>query len=171
MGFGARSKESPLINLFSVDGRSHDVKLDFERLAAGYVRQPTGWSIPEAYLGLLVATALADRVYHEEEQAEVLVISRRSRVLSELSMEELAAANDAVNERFEARPSALREACETLPLEMRLSVFGHCVEVALADGELHKSEAQHLKDLVGLMDLVHHEAEQLVEALLITSRY
>jgi len=169
MAFGMH-RETPLVNLFANNGRSRRGKLDFQSMADGFVGK-TDWTIHEAYLGVLVSTALADRTYHDEEQAEILRLGRRSRVLSQLSVPELAAANDKVNERFEKRPDALREACQALPREMRPSVFGHCVEIALSDGELHPSEIEHLQELVQLMDLDHDQAHNIVDVLLLTNRY
>ncbi|MEN0063488.1 MAG: tellurite resistance TerB family protein [Myxococcota bacterium] len=168
MAFGLK-KETPFMNLFAIEGGKG--KFDVEKLAQGFARRNTGWSIPEAYLGLVVATAMADGVYHREEQEEVLKLGRRSRVLAEMSIEQLAATNDIVNERFKTHPNALREACETLPDEMRLAVFGHCVEIALADGELHKSEAIFLENLVSIMALDPREAEQVAEVFILTAKY
>lgn len=171
MGFGARSKESPLINLFSVDGRSHDVKLDFERLAAGYVRQPTGWSIPEAYLGILVSAAVADGSFHVEEQQQIMSLARRSRALSTLAPNELAAANERVNERLQSRPEALKEMCDTLPADMCLPVYAHCVDIILSDGELQTSEAQFLERMVPMLDIDSESARRVMEVLLLKASY
>jgi len=171
MGFGLK-REPPLVNLFDVGDRGHGGgKLDFEKLAADFGRKKTGWSVPEAYLGLLIATAMADGNYHPEEQQEVLKLGRRSRVLNELSVQDLAAANDIVNERLQARPEALREACQTIPEDMRLSLFGHCVGIAIADGELHKAEALFLERLVEDLGLDTSDARQVLEVVLLIARY
>lgn len=164
MAFGTSNN---LVNLFNVGQRS---AFDVEKLAEGFRKRNTGWSIPEAYLGLLVATAICDGNWHEEEQAEVVTLARRSPVLCKLSMDELAAVNDNVNQRLNRR-EALREACDTLPEDMVRSLFAHCVQVAVADGELVRAEAQFLETLVPLMSLDPEEATRILEVILVAARY
>ncbi|MBX2797508.1 MAG: TerB family tellurite resistance protein [Myxococcales bacterium] len=161
----------PLPNLFGSLRPGPVAPFDVQQLAKDFHRTQTDWSVPEAYLAILVAAAMADGKFHEEEQQEIHQIARRSRVLNSLSMNELAAANDTANERLKSRPDALKQACDTLARDMLPSVFAHAVEVVLADGELHKSEAEFLEGLVPMMHLDHDEAKRTVEVLLTKARF
>lgn len=173
MAFGGvgGNNATPFVNLFDMAGNRRSATLDVEKLAAGWSRKRTGWSLHEAYLGLLVGTALVDGRYHEEEQQQVLTLARRSPVLSELSGKDLHGVNEEVNRRMGTHTEWMREACETIPDDMKLSVFGHCVEIALAKGEIDRSEAGYIERLVDLMQLDPNDARRIVETLLLIARY
>ncbi len=162
--------ESPFLNLFTLEGQNGN-RLDMEKLAANWSVPKTGWSVPEAYLGLLLATAFSDGGYTKEEQEEVLRVAKRSPVLSRLSMQDLAEANNAVTERFRSHPEAVRECCETLPDEMKLAVLGHCVEIATADGQLHRSEMTTIERIVEHLGVDTKKATHVVEHVLMMARY
>lgn len=163
---------SPFINLFrNGGGAGTGNSLNLQGLANDYTGRTTGWTIHEAYLGLLVATALVDGNFHDAEQQEVLKLGQKSPVLSQLSMSDLATANNVVNERFQNRPEALKECCETLPREMRLAVLGHCVEVAVADGSLNQSEVMMIERIIGHMGADPNIAKGVVEVVLMMAQY
>lgn len=144
---------------------------DVDRLADSFRRSQTDWSIPEAFLGILVSAALADGQMQVEEQQAILHLASRSRALKALSAEELSRINDTVNQRLVNRPQALQEACDTLPLDMGPCVFAHCVDILLADGQLLPVEAAFLEDVATRLRVDPDKARLISEALFIKAQY
>lgn len=134
-------------------------------------RRVFDWTVPEAFLCLLLASAMADGVMSSAEQMEIAALSRRSRTLKHLDGAQMAAINATVKQRLDTRPDGLREACEILPDDMRLSLFAHCVDIVLADGRLAPVELQFLNHIIGLLRIEPAEGKRMVEALLIKNRY
>ena len=100
-----------------------------------------------------------------------IALTRRSRVLKSVDARQLAQANAVATERTRNRPDGLREACEALPEDMRLSVFAHCVDIVLADGALLPAEADFLNRITAYFDLAELDARRVMEAILIKNRY
>jgi len=169
MANGMKS-DGPL-NVFQAFVKEDRSPFNVEQLADRFRHRNTGWSIPEAYLGILVSAAVADGGFHVEEQQEIMVLARRSRALASLSAPELAAANEKVNDRLQSRPEALKEMCDTLPADMCLPVYAHCVDIILSDGELQASEAQFLERLVPMLDIDPESARRVMEVLLLKAQY
>ncbi|MGD2132290.1 MAG: tellurite resistance TerB family protein [Maricaulaceae bacterium] len=158
-------------NIFQRHVTDSKTPFDLKRLSDKFRHRNTGWSIPEAFLAVLLSAATVDGDFAADEREAILALSHRSRVLNALPPEELAAINDVVNERMENRPEALEEACQTLPADMCLPVFAHCVDIVLADGELLKSEADFLEGLIPLLDLDSDHAQRVMEVLLLMNQY
>lgn len=158
------------VNLFEAFTVAERSPFDVDKLADQFRRRNTGWSIPEAYLGVLFAAAVADGAFGAEERFELESLAYKSRALSGLSPSALARANDVVIERFR-HPGALREACDTLPESMCLPVFARCVDIVLADGELTHEEAEFLHSLVPLLHVDEDDARKVVEVLLQKNRF
>lgn len=131
----------------------------------------TDWSVPEAFLCLLLSAAISDGNVSLEEQSEIYALARRSRALKTVNANQLAAANASVNKRLKERPEGLKEACESLPLDMRLPVFAHCVDIILADGALLAVEADFLNKIMGYLGLNPDEGKRVMEVMLIKNRF
>lgn len=159
------------VNVFQTYAVEQKSPFDVEKLADKFRHRNTGWTIPEAYLAVLIHAALADGTLDAEESGSITTIARRSRALSALSPADLAAANNTVNERMKNRPEALKEACQTLPADMVMSVFAHCVEIILSDGQLLRQEAEFLQKLAPLLDIDEANARRIMEVLLIKAQY
>lgn len=144
---------------------------DVDKLSDKFRHRNTGWSIPEAFLAILFSAATVDGDFADDERDVIVSLSHRSRVLNSLAPNELAEINDVVNERLENRPEALEEACQTLPADMCLPVFAHCVDIVLADGELLKSEADFLESLISKLDIEPGHARRVMEVLLLMNQY
>lgn len=166
-GFGTMG-DGRVINLFK-DAKKDT--FDAGKLAESFRRRPSAtWSIPEAYMALLLAAATVDNHFDEDERQIMLWISRRSRALRHLSPEALAAANDSVIKRLQGGgPAAIAEACDSLPSDLVPHAFAHCCQVALADGELGSAETQFLKDLVTQLRLDQQEASKILEVMLLSA--
>ena len=54
---------------------------------------------------------------------------------------------------------------------MRLSVFAHCVDIVLADGELRQSEADFLNKITSLLRLDADKAKQVLTVVMLKNRY
>ena len=158
-------------NIFQTHAVEMKSPFDLDKLSDKFRHRNTGWSIPEAFLAILFSAAMVDGDFAVDEREAIVAISHRSRVLNSLPPNELAAINDVVNERLENRPDALKEACETLPADMCLPVFAHCVDIVLADGELLKSEADFLEELMPLLDVERDHARRVMEVLLLMNQY
>ena len=144
---------------------------DIEKLSDKFRRRNTGWSIPEAYLAILVSAGMADGNLHPQEAEEIRNVVARSRALRSLSPAQLSAANTVVNERLQSRREALEEACHTLPADMCLSVFAHAADLVLADGALTQTEADFLERLTRFMEIADENAQRVLEVLLLKAQY
>jgi uncharacterized tellurite resistance protein B-like protein len=145
---------------------------DLDKLTQQFQQQRnTDWSVPEAFLCLLLSAAVADGNVTLEEQAEIHALARRSRALKSVNANQLAAANNAVNQRLKTRPDGLREACESLPMDMRLPVFAHCVDIILADGALLPIEAEFLNKVMAFMGIDAADGKRVMEVMLVKNRF
>lgn len=145
---------------------------DLDKLTEQFKQQRnTDWSVPEAFLCLLLSAAAADGNVSLEEQAEIHALARRSRALKSVNPNQLAAANASVNQRLKTRPNGLQEACESLPLDMRLPVFAHCVDIILADGALLPVEADFLNKIMSFLGIETADGKRVMEVMLVKNRF
>ncbi|MET0545634.1 MAG: tellurite resistance TerB family protein [Caulobacterales bacterium] len=131
----------------------------------------TDWTIPQAFLCLLLSAAVADGNFSQEERVEVQSLCLRSRALKAIGVNALAQVNAEVAQRLKERPKGLQEACESLPADLRLPVFAHCVDIILSDGELLQPEAEFLTKVTGYLGIPIAEAQRVMEVLLIKNRF
>lgn len=129
------------------------------------------WSIPEAFLCLILSAALADGRIAQQETEELRVLAHRSRVLRNLDPNELASLNRTIVKRRTDRPDWLREACRTLPQDMHLTVLAHCIDICLADGAMVPAEAEYLEALIGGLNVSSEAVHQVAQVLSIKNRY
>ncbi|MDZ4759555.1 MAG: TerB family tellurite resistance protein [Alphaproteobacteria bacterium] len=153
---------------FAVESKS---PFDVDKLADRFRHRNTGWSIPEAFLGILYFAASADGNFDAKEVETIKSVVTRSRAMTALSPQDLAKADASVNERMKSRPNALQEACETLSPDMCLPVFAHCVDIILSDGQLLKPEADFLQALAKMLDIDPDNARRVMEVLLLKAQY
>lgn len=162
-----------VINIFEpVPEAERTASVDLSDLAKqANFRPGSDWSIVEAYVCLLLSAASIDGRIAAEEHAEIMALARRSRILKSVDAKQLAQANAVATERTRTRPDGLKEACDALPVDMRLSVFAHCVDIVLADGGLVPAEADFLNRITAYFDLAEVDARRVMEAILIKNRY
>lgn len=129
------------------------------------------WTIPEAYLCLLLEAAFADGALADEEREEIAALVKRSRTMKRLSPQQMSAVNQTVNERLRERKEGLREACQALPHDMRPSVYAHCVDIVLADRQLRESEEAFLNKIQDIMQIDPDMATAIRRVMLIKNRY
>jgi uncharacterized tellurite resistance protein B-like protein len=146
------------------------IPLDLEALSSQFGKK-SDWSIPEAFMCLLLAAAFCDGELAAEEKVEIAALVGRSRTMKTLSQQELAKVNATVNERMKVRPTALEEACNSLPTDMRLSVFAHCVDIVLADGELRQAEADFLNRVTTFLRIEAEKAKQVLMVIMLKNTY
>jgi uncharacterized tellurite resistance protein B-like protein len=161
----------PAVNVFQNFTVDKPSAFDIDKLANKFRYKNTGWSIPEAYLCLLFSAAMADGTFTGPEGEVIKQAVSRSRAMAALSPQDLANANNAVNQRLQQNPNSLDEACQTLPAEMCLPVFAHCVDIILSDGQLLKSEADFLQNLTAKLDIEADNAKRVMEVLLMKAQY
>lgn len=160
------------INIFAQTPPPDTTSIDFTSITKDFNTQvTTDWSIPEAFLCLLFSAANADGMVSDEEREEIFALVHRSRSLKGLTPQQLGEVNAAINQRLATRPDGLQEACASLPMDMRLSVFAHCVDIILADGKMLQTEADFLNTLVGAMHLQPADAKRVLDVILIKNRY
>jgi uncharacterized tellurite resistance protein B-like protein len=158
-------------NVFQSFAVEKPAPFDVTKLADKFKHRNTGWSIPEAFLCLLFSAAMADGTFAGPESDAIKVIVGRSRAMTALTPQALAAANDVVNQRMQQNPNSLEEACQTLPADMCLPVFAHCVDIILSDGQLIKSEAEWLNQIALMLDIEPDNARRVMEVLLLKAQY
>lgn len=134
------------------------------------VPRVTDWTIPQAFMCVLLCAAMADGNLAREELSEIQALSVRSRIFKQLSPADLAAINADISKRLKERPRGLQEACEAFPQDLRLSVFGHCVEIVLADGEFLQVEMEYLSRISNFMEIPSEDAQFVMKALLVKNR-
>lgn len=132
-----------------------------------------GWTIPEAYLALLFLAADADGQFNPEERTEIQTTARRAPALRALMQRNELASHEqsALAKIAQNKQAALDEACTTLPSDMCLSVFAHCVDLMLADGDFSKPEQDWVEALYPKLDIPESHARRIVEVLLLKGRY
>jgi len=158
--------------LFSQYAVQQQTAFDVNKLGNSHRHQDRGWSIPEAYIGLMVAAAKADGRVDVEEESEIAAVARRSRALRSLSPEQLADAQAKASARLrENTENAIDDACKTLPAELCLPAFTHCVDIVLADGELLESEARWLEGVMPKLDIDADHGRRILEVLLLKANY
>lgn len=140
-------------------------------LVSEFPNRQTDWTIPEAFLCLVLSAALADGRMAQQEAEELMALAHRSRVLRNLDPNELAAINRTAIKRRTDRPDWLAEACRALPNDMHLSVFLHCLDLCLADGVMVPAEAEYLEALLLHLHVGADDAQQAVRILSIKNRY
>jgi uncharacterized tellurite resistance protein B-like protein len=161
-----------VMNIFQASTEPAKSTFDLDKLTEQFKGQRNAdWSIPEAFLCLILSAAAADGNVAVEEQAEIYALARRSRALKSVAPNQMASLNNAVNQRLNSRPDGLREACDSLPGDMRLPVFAHCVDIILADGALLPIEADFLNKITGFLGIEPEEAKRVMEVLLIKNRF
>jgi uncharacterized tellurite resistance protein B-like protein len=146
-------------------------EFSLKALISEFPGHQSDWSIPEAFLCLVLSAAFADGRVAEQEQEELRALARRSRILKSLDPNELAEVNRTVVRRRADRPGWLAEAAGALPRDMRLSVFAHCLDITLADGVLVTAEADYLEELVTHLELRRDDAEAIIRVLSMKNRY
>lgn len=159
------------INIFQNYAVKEQSPFNLEKLSDKFRHRSSDWSIPEAYLAVIMSAAMADGQYSAIEHATLMNLVKRSRALNAIPAEALAAAEKNVNERSRSRTNWLQEACETLPADMCLPVFAHCVDIILSDGELLPQEAQFLDQLAPMLDIPADNARRVMEVLLLKAQY
>lgn len=159
------------VNIFQQYVVQEKSPFDLDKLSEKFRRGHSGWTTAEAYLCILLTASIADGNFDAEEAESIKMLARRSRTLSALPAAELVKINAVVSQRMGQNPNALQEACGTLPTDMCLPVFAHCVEIILADGQLLKSEAEFLDQITKLMDINPEHAKHMLEALLLKAQY
>lgn len=164
---------SDVLNIFQATPEpAKSSSFDLDKLTEQFKQQRnTDWSVPEAFLCLLLSAAAADGNVALEEQSEIYALARRSRALKTVNANQLAGANAAVNQRLKARPNGLQEACESLPMDMRLPVFAHCVDIILADGALLPIEAEFLNKIMAFLGIEAADGKRVMEVMLVKNRF
>ncbi|MEZ5946936.1 MAG: tellurite resistance TerB family protein [Hyphomonas sp.] len=140
-------------------------------LVSEFPDHQSDWTIPEAFLCLVLSAAFADGRVAPQEQEEIRALAHRSRTLKNLDENELAHANSVVLKRRSDRPDWLSEACEALPSDMRLSVFTHCLDISLADGVLVPAEAEFLEQLIVKLNIKAEDARMVSRVISLKHRY
>ena len=74
-------------------------------------------------------------------------------------------------ERMSQNRNSLQEACKTLPADMCLPYFAHCVDIVLSDGQLAQSETDFLHALIPMLDIDEAHARRVMEVLLLKAQY
>lgn len=172
MALGSSTKDRP-VNVYQQFTVAEKSPFDLDKLADRFRYRDTGWTIPEAFLGILILAGMADGTLDKIEVEAIRQIAMRSRAISSLPPEEQARTNNAVNEKI-ANMSAeqvLKEACSTLPADMCLPVFAHCVDIILSDGQLLDTEGQFLHKLAEMLDIDPNSGRRVMEVLLLKAQY
>lgn len=161
-----------VLNIFQATPEPSRSGFDLDKLTEQFrTHRNTDWSVAEAFLALILSAASADGNVSREEQAEIQALAYRSRALKSMTPAQLANVNAVVGERLKTRSEGLREACESLPTDMRLPVFAHCVDIILSDGALLPVEADFLNRITSFMGIDMADGKRVLEVLLVKNRF
>lgn len=123
---------------------------DYEERLKAFTQGPPqmDWSVPEAFLAVLLAAAHADFEVTAEEEEQIKGLRKRSRLLKSLPNEKIRKALTSAQEKLKLRPDdGLKAACECLPHVLRMPVFALAVDIVLADGKLLDSEEAFIEKI------------------------
>lgn len=129
------------------------------------------WSVPAAFVTVLLAAVTCDGEMAEVEHEEILALTHRSRALQSLSAAQIAALNVQAVSRMRDESSALADACAALPDDMRPTVFAHALDLVLADGELTMEEAAFLNALIRNLKLDREIVSKIADVMVLKNRY
>lgn len=169
--FDKKEEKAPPTSIFSV-AASYD-PFNIDKLKDTNRYRDLGWTIPEAYLALLFLAADADGQFDPEERVEIETTARRAPALRALMLRNELGQHEAsaLAKIKQNKQAALDEACATLPSDMCLSVFAHCVDLMLADNDFSKVEQDWIEALYPKLDIPENHARRIVEVLLLKGRY
>jgi uncharacterized tellurite resistance protein B-like protein len=163
---------SDVMNIFQASSSPAQAGFDIKQLTEQFhTQRNTDWTVAEAFVCLLLAASAADGVVSQDEQAEIRALVDRSRALKSVPRDKLAAINAVVSQRLQSRPNGLREACESLPADMRLTVFAHCCDIILLDGTLQPVEADFLNRIMSFLAIGAEDGKRVLEVLLVKNRF
>lgn len=129
------------------------------------------WTVPAAFVMVLLAAVTCDGEMAEVEHEEILALTHRSRALQSLSPAQIAALNVQAVSRMRDEPSALADACAALPQDMRPAVFAHALDLVLADGELTIEEADFLNVLIRHLKLDRDIVSKIADVIVLKNQY
>lgn len=135
------------------------------------VPKPAAWTVPAAFVTVLLAAVTCDGEMAEVEHEEILALTHRSRALQSLSAAQIAALNVQAVSRMRDEPTALADACAALPDDMRPAVFAHALDLVLADGELTIQEAGFLNALIRNLKLDREMVSKIADVIVLKNRY
>lgn len=151
---------------------SEGAMLDWSSLLAPEApRTAEGWTIPEAFVAVLFAAVTCDGELAAVEHEELMALVHRSRALKSLTSQQLVDINVKVAARLRDSDTALREACEALPEDMRLPLFAHALDLILADGELMVDEADFLNSLIQYLELGRDGVARVANVISLKNRF
>lgn len=133
--------------------------------------EPEGWSVPEAFVAVLLAAVTCDGDLASVEHEEILALAHRSRALKTLTVAQLSELNVKALARLRDESGALADACAALPAEMRASVFAHALDLVLADGELTIDEADFLNTLILGLKLDREIVAKISDVIVLKNQY
>lgn len=146
--------------------------LEWSGLFSGAQEADAPWSVPEAFLCVLLTAETCDCERDRLEHEDLMALARGSRALNTLTMQELGSVNANVVARINARPKrALAEACAALPAEMAGSVLAHALDLILCDGELAPREAEFLNDLIIALKLDADTVKRISDVMVLKNQY
>jgi uncharacterized tellurite resistance protein B-like protein len=171
MGLFDKKEEKPQSSIFSVASAYDPFSLD--KLQDSNRYRDLGWTIPEAYLALLFLAADADGNFVPEERLEIETTARRAPALRALIARGEIGSHEqsALQKIAQNKQAALEEACATLPSDMVLSVFAHCVDLMMSDGDFSKVEQDWVEALYPKLGIPETHARRIVEVLALKARY
>ena len=152
-----------VINLFEIAETT--IASSEKQASAMLSRRGEEWTVGEACMFLLVSASLQTDMDMWQEVSSVHLIVSRSRSLRMLGSEALSRMDSALWDRVKQRGNALPDACQALPAEMRLPLFGQCVEIVLEDGDLNRTKVEYLNELALLLKLNQQDAQRMFQML------
>jgi uncharacterized tellurite resistance protein B-like protein len=158
-------------DFFSESSAREEARRFSDFLAKAPPQAPGGWSVPEAFIAVLIGAVLSDGELAAVEQEELAALAHRSRALRSLSPSQLSEFGLMVAARLRDEPNALRQACAALPDDMRPSLFAHALDLVLADGELTGDEADFLNTLILNLDLDREDVRRITDIIVLKNRY
>ncbi|MEL6474637.1 MAG: TIR domain-containing protein [Pseudomonadota bacterium] len=142
---------------------------DFDRIELAANSQD--WSVSEAYLAILLSAVFSDGELAPEESDEIKTLVSRSRIFKCYNDQELAELNEVINRKLAKDEESLEKACNTIPRDMRLSIFARSVDISLADGDLNEAERSFLDELSIHLELDQSEVRKVIEVFYLKNRY
>ncbi|MBK8673805.1 MAG: tellurite resistance TerB family protein [Bacteroidetes bacterium] len=143
----------------------------FDSLLGGS-NTPVSFNKEESFWALIVAVTAIDGHISDDEVADLITFSNRTKMLCNLNSNQFKSMNDKIFKVLdkEGIQKLIDLGVAGLPSELALSTFAVCTDLVYSDGTVDKDEQLFLENLMGKLNLDTSKAMQIVEVISIKNK-
>lgn len=136
-------------------------------------QQRVGLTAPEAMFVILWASSLSDGERQPEERIEIDALASRTRTLGALDANEREAIHTRLTPKMRTEKSLndlLIEACRSIPKNLRLSAYGHALDIVYADTKIRREEDVFMARLARELSLTTEQMRDMAEVMALKNK-